>query len=110
DEIPWFVVEKDLDSNQLIVAQGHDHPLLFKQGLEASQLHWVSGSAPESGLVCEARIRHRQPLQACTIEQIDGDECQVRFEQAQRAVTPGQSIVFYLDGECLGGGVIDQTY
>lgn len=111
DEIPWFVVEKDLDNNVLLVAQGHDHPLLLKQSLDASQLHWVSERAP-SGLTldCHARIRHRQPLQKCQITSIQGDSCQVRFADKQRAVTPGQSIVFYSDDVCLGGGIIEQTY
>ncbi len=110
DETPWFVVEKDLKNNRLVVAQGHSHPLLLKRALHASQLHWVSGDAPETPLECMARIRHRQPLQACTIESIENDDCRVSFQQSQRAVTPGQSIVFYLGDECLGGGIIDQTF
>ena len=108
-EIPWFVVEKDLVNNRLIVAQGHDHPLLLKWRLEASQLHWVAGKPPAFPLQCQARIRHRQPLQDCIIESIENDLCQVRFDRQQRAVTPGQSIVFYLAGECLGGGIIDHA-
>ena len=110
DETPWFVVEKDLEKNRLVVAQGHSHPLLMKGALHASQLHWVSGSAPVVPLECKARIRHRQPLQACSIESINSDECRVSFQQPQRAVTPGQSIVFYLGDECLGGGIIDKTF
>jgi tRNA-specific 2-thiouridylase len=110
DEIPWFVVEKDLHSNRLIVAQGHDHPLLLKQGLEASQLHWVSGSRPANLHRCLARFRHRQPLQPCTIELLEPDQCRVQFDQQQRAVTPGQSVVFYLNDECLGGGIIDHAF
>ncbi|MES9881696.1 MAG: tRNA 2-thiouridine(34) synthase MnmA [Sedimenticola sp.] len=110
DAEPWFVVEKDLQQNRLIVAQGHQHPLLMKIGLMASQLHWVSAQAPAAPLRCMARIRHRQPLQQCEISTLDGDSCQVKFEDPQRAVTPGQSIVFYLNNECLGGGVIDSTF
>jgi len=109
DETPWFVVGKDLEKNVLLVAQGHDHPLLFKQLLHASQLHWVSGqNPPELPLSCEARIRHRQPLQKCELLAIENDTCQVRFQKPQRAVTPGQSIVFYLGDSCLGGGIIEQ--
>ncbi|MCB1759508.1 MAG: tRNA 2-thiouridine(34) synthase MnmA [Gammaproteobacteria bacterium] len=106
EEIPWFVVDKDLSTNRLLVAQGHDHPLLLKKGLRAEQLHWIAGEAPPLPLRCEARIRHRQPLQRCTIENIEENHCTVAFEQRQRAVTPGQSIVFYQRDCCLGGGII----
>ncbi len=111
EEIPWFVVAKDLETNTLVVAQGHDHPMLLKQGLNASQLHWISGNPPaEIPMPCLARIRHRQPLQQCEIISLQDDACQVRFTEQQRAVTPGQSIVFYSNDICLGGGVIDQAY
>ncbi len=111
DEIPWFVVDKDLDNNILLVAQGHDHPMLLKLGLDANQLHWVSGNQPtDLPFSCRARIRHRQPLQKCQIISINNDCCQVRFNNKQRAVTPGQSIVFYSDDICLGGGIIEQAY
>ncbi|WP_435686195.1 tRNA 2-thiouridine(34) synthase MnmA [Sedimenticola selenatireducens] len=107
---PWFVVDKDLESNRLIVAQGHDHPLLLKQELDASQLHWVAGSAPPLPVTCMARIRHRQPLQACTLSPLENGHLRVQFNKKQRAVTPGQSIVFYQDQVCLGGGIIEQAY
>ncbi|MCW8890371.1 MAG: tRNA 2-thiouridine(34) synthase MnmA [Sedimenticola sp.] len=107
---PWFVVEKDLANNRLIVAQGHNHPLLLKQGLNASQLHWVSGKPPEMPLACLARIRHRQPLQKCQIIALEKGHIQVQFDQKQRAVTPGQSIVFYQERICLGGGIIEQAF
>ncbi|MET0116293.1 MAG: tRNA 2-thiouridine(34) synthase MnmA [Sedimenticola sp.] len=109
-EVPWFVVEKDLQNNRLIVAQGHDHPLLMKEGLMASQLHWISGKPPALPLGCKARIRHRQPLQRCTVDASGSDRCRVIFDEKQRAVTPGQSIVFYLEDECLGGGIIDMAF
>ncbi|MET0025815.1 MAG: tRNA 2-thiouridine(34) synthase MnmA [Sedimenticola sp.] len=109
-EVPWFVVEKDLQNNRLIVAQGHDHPLLMKEGLMASQLHWISGKPPALPLDCKARIRHRQPLQRCTVDASGSDGCRVIFDEMQRAVTPGQSIVFYLEDECLGGGIIDMAF
>ncbi|MCF6354767.1 MAG: tRNA 2-thiouridine(34) synthase MnmA [Candidatus Polarisedimenticolaceae bacterium] len=109
-EAPWFVVRKDIRRNRLVVAQQHDHPLLLSNGLEARQLHWVSGSPPQNiPFVCSSRIRHRQPLQACKITHLEGDRCQVHFEQQQRAITPGQSIVFYQGDDCLGGGIIEQT-
>jgi len=109
-EEPWFVLEKDVGRNVLIVAQGHSHPLLLKQELEASQLHWVSEQAPALPLRCLARIRHRQPLQQCEMSRLQDNRLQVHFQQPQRAVTPGQSVVFYLADDCLGGGIIEKTY
>jgi tRNA-specific 2-thiouridylase len=109
EEAPWFAAAKDLERNALIVVQGHDHPLLFHRGLEAGQLHWVTGRAPwERPFRCEARIRHRQPPQPCSIIELGQERCRVRFQQPQRAIAPGQSIVFYRDDDCLGGGVIEQ--
>lgn len=103
---PWFVVRKDLARNTLIVAQGHDNPLLMTDHLHANQLHWVVGHAPAEAFRCVARCRHRQPLQDCRI-QLTGDGMHVAFDQPQRAVTPGQSIVLYQERTCLGGGIIN---
>ena len=105
-EQPWFVVAKDLDRNVLVVAQGHDHPLLLRNRLTANQAHWVAGHTPGPRLECMARCRHRQALQACEVE-IHNDKLTVVFNEPQRALTPGQSIVLYDDDVCLGGGVID---
>ncbi len=103
---PWYVVRKDLDDNVLYVAQGHEHPALFSRWLTAGELSWVAGVPPSAPIRCTARTRYRQPDQDCLIESLDRDHCRVRFDTPQRAVTPGQSVVFY-DGEtCLGGGVI----
>jgi tRNA-specific 2-thiouridylase len=104
---PWYVVSKDMEHNILTVAQGVNHPALFSPGLRASQLHWISGAPPASPVECTARIRHQQPVQICTLEIIKRQECMVRFKTPQRAVTPGQSIVFYQGEECLGGAVIE---
>lgn len=105
---PWFVVGKDLAHNVLLVAQG-EHPLLYSDQLEAARLHWTRGDAPSAPLRCAAKTRYRQPDQACTLEWVEGDRCRVSFDQPQRAVTPGQSVVFYRDEECLGGGIIETT-
>jgi tRNA-specific 2-thiouridylase len=106
---PWYVVGKDMEHNVLLAAQGHDHPLLFSRSLKASQLSWVDGKGPAAPYRCTAKTRYRQADQACLITRLEADICEVEFEQPQRAVTPGQSVVFY-DGEiCLGGGVIEQT-
>lgn len=105
DESAWYVVAKNIPANELIVAQGHNHPLLFSAELQCEKLHWIAGSAPSSTR-CSAKIRYRQTDQACRIELQEDHRARVVFDEPQRAVTPGQSIVFY-DGEvCLGGAII----
>ena len=87
--------------------QDHDHPWLLSQRLHAEQLSWVSGCAPENGSRLTAKIRYRQRDQACAVSSVDNGKLELFFDQPQRAVTPGQSVVLY-DGEsCLGGGIID---
>jgi tRNA-uridine 2-sulfurtransferase len=105
DESPWYVVAKDRSRNRLIAAQGIDHPLLLSRSLVTEAPHWIL-RPPVPGEPLLARIRHRQPLQPAIIARSGADALEVRFETPQRAVTPGQSIVFYRDRECLGGAVI----
>ncbi|WP_430623910.1 tRNA 2-thiouridine(34) synthase MnmA [Marinimicrobium locisalis] len=107
DESPWFVAEKDLERNVLIAVQG-DHPLLYKNGLEASQVHWINGEPPAERFRCMAKTRYRQPDQACEVS-VNGDRLSVRFDAPQRAITPGQSLVLYDGDICLGGAVIEQA-
>ena len=104
---PWFVAGKDLERNVLIAVQGKNHPLLFKDWLTTEQVFWVNGE-PELPLRCSAKVRYRQDDQACLIER-DGNQYRITFDQPQRAITPGQSVVFYVGETCLGGGVIEQT-
>ena len=112
DEAPWFVLHKDLDNNRLIVGQGHDHPMLQSTELTAYKLDWVVDAPTQlftaQGYRCTAKTRYRQPDQACTVFALDemGDTIKVVFDEPQRAVTPGQSCVFYQADICLGGGVI----
>lgn len=106
NEAPWYVLQKDLKNNVLIVGQGHDHPLLFSKSLRANQLDWVAGTPPKIPLKCRAKTRYRQSDQACLIEKINNDEISVVFNEPQWAITPGQSVVFYQGEICLGGGVI----
>nr|WP_312523228.1 tRNA 2-thiouridine(34) synthase MnmA [Moraxella sp. CTOTU47724] len=112
DEAPWFVLHKDLDNNRLIVGQGHDHPMLQSTELTAYKLDWVVDAPTQlftaQGYRCTAKTRYRQPDQACTVFALDetGNTIKVVFDEPQRAVTPGQSCVFYRDDICLGGGVI----
>ena len=103
---PWYVVDKDMSTDLLYVAQGHDHPALMSTTLTADQLHWVRGIVPTTPFRCTAKTRYQQTDQSCVIETITNLVATVRFDAPQRAVTPGQSVVFYQGDECLGGGVI----
>ncbi len=105
----WYVADKNLANNILIVVDGHDHPLLFNQGLSAIDLHWVSGESPTFPLRCTAKTRYRQQDAACTIELSADNRWVVRFDEPQWAVTPGQSVVFYQGDICLGGGIINEA-
>ena len=101
----WFVIEKDVKHNRLIVSQGEDDRL-YTPRAEASEATWISGEAPGGEVECMVRLRHRQPLQKCRI-QISGEKVHMEFDQPQRAVTPGQSAVFYQGDVCLGGAIVD---
>lgn len=107
---PWYVYAKEPATNTLRVVQGVNHPALFSQQLEAESLHWISGAAPDLAKEYTARIRHQQPVQACTFRLTSENECNVTFNTPQRAITPGQSIVFYDGRVCLGGGVINRSF
>lgn len=105
----WFVVKKDLENNLLVVDQGEDSPLLYTLRADGSECTWIAGHPPVSdgsALQCQVRLRHRQPLQHCRIV-LNGNRVQIDFSQPQRAVTPGQSAVFYDREVCLGGAIID---
>jgi len=103
---PWYVAAKDMARNELIVVQGHDHPLLKRDRLTAADLAWVAGTAPDTSLVYGGKTRYRQRDAECRIARLDDDECEIRFTEPQWAVTPGQSVVLYRNEVCLGGGVI----
>lgn len=108
DETPWYVVDKDIAHNELIVAQGHDHPALFSGGLIAGQLHWVDRQPLTTSLRCTVKTRYRQQDIPCQINPINEQQIEVIFDKPVAAVTPGQSAVFYLDEVCLGGGIIEE--
>lgn len=107
---PWYVVEKDLTHNVLLVTQGGDHPSLFKTHLIADNMDWVARTAPVTPLICKAKCRYRQADQACELTALPNGQFEVRFEEPQRAITPGQSVVFYVDNVCLGGGIIQKAF
>jgi tRNA-specific 2-thiouridylase len=106
DGNPWFVIRKDLPNNTLIVDQGHDAPGLLSQTLSAIDAAWVSGHAPEDDGQISAKTRYRQPDAACHLRSVDGATFALDFDEAQWAVTPGQSAVVYRGPVCLGGGII----
>ncbi len=105
---PWYVVGKDVAANVLYVAQGGANPWLQSRRLRATDLGWVAGAPPAEAFSCTAKTRYRQTDQACRVE-LDSNACVVTFATPQRAVTPGQSVVFYAGEECLGGGIIEAT-
>jgi tRNA-specific 2-thiouridylase len=110
DESPWYVAAKDIKHNTLTVVQGQDHSALFKTRLQAAQLHWIAKPVDTLPFHCKAKIRYRQPDQDCVIESMENGRLTVCFTRSQRAITEGQSIVFYKDDLCLGGGVIESAF
>nr|WP_127579620.1 tRNA 2-thiouridine(34) synthase MnmA [Paenibacillus koleovorans] len=109
---PWFVAGKDLERNILYVVQGEKHPSLYSVGLEATDLNWISPSRPETGAAafrCTAKFRYRQPDQGVRIRFTGDSTCEVIFDEPQKAVTPGQAVVFYDGDVCLGGAIIDKV-
>jgi tRNA-specific 2-thiouridylase len=106
-DAPWYVVAKDPAANTLTVTQGTDHELLYSTGLRARNLHWIAGERPAPPFRCMAKTRYRQADQPCRIEEIEGDSVSVSFAEPQRAITPGQYIVFYDGDTCLGSAIIE---
>ena len=106
-EEPWYVVDKNIERNVLIVGQGANHPRLYSIGLLANQLHWVDRKGPKQTIKCSVKTRYRQQDIPCQITpNIDGSLL-VEFDEPQKAVTPGQSAVFYQNKICVGGGIIE---
>lgn len=105
---PWFVASKNLPTNELIVVQGHNHPLLLNKILIANQLSFGTGVAPKPGKYT-AKTRYRMESAECELVQINDEEIKIIFETNQWAITPGQSLVIYDKELCLGGGIITQA-
>ncbi|RPF55536.1 tRNA 2-thiouridine(34) synthase MnmA [Aquisalibacillus elongatus] len=107
---PWFVVGKNLEDNVLYVGQGYNQDALYADGLEASELNWlVEGDFTES-FRCTAKFRYRQEVTPVTVEPKNDGTVMVHFDEEQRAITPGQAVVFYDEDVCLGGGTIDRVF
>ncbi|WP_018757096.1 tRNA 2-thiouridine(34) synthase MnmA [Paenibacillus terrigena] len=110
---PWFVADKDLEQNILYVVQGDQHISLYSHGLTATGVNWIRGNdevVPGESMRCTAKFRYRQPDQGVTITWLTADTAEVKFDQPQKAVTPGQAVVFFDGDVCLGGGTIDQVH
>jgi tRNA-specific 2-thiouridylase len=106
---PWFVVGKNLETNILYVAQGFHHPSLYSAGLIATDVNWVSNKSLSGSFQCTAKFRYRQPDSGVTVHLKENGDLDVIFDQSQRAITPGQAVVFYNGDECLGGATIDKV-
>ncbi len=106
DEAAWYVAAKDIPNNRLIVVQGGSHPALMSRNLQTGPIHFINGEPDADSLRCSAKTRYRQPDQPCGLSRTDSG-WHVVFDQPQRAVTPGQSLVLYDGDYCLGGGVIE---
>ncbi|MGT2887857.1 tRNA 2-thiouridine(34) synthase MnmA [Streptococcus didelphis] len=109
DNQPWFVIGKDLSQNILYVGQGFYHESLMSTSLDASMVHFTRERPKDFTITCTAKFRYRQPDSKVTVK-VNGDKATVIFEEPQRAITPGQAVVFYDGDECLGGGIIDMAY
>ena len=103
---PWYVADKDLARDVLYVVQGRNDPYLLRSRIYARQAYWVTENPPRVPFRCLAKIRYRQEEQPCTISRVGDDTVKVEFDQPQWAVTPGQSVVFYDEGRCMGGAII----
>lgn len=104
--MPWYVLDKQLAQKNLIVGQGHEHPYLLTKQLICDQVHWILPQFQTYSKLCRAKTRYRQPEQPCEVKHVRDNVYEVLFATPQRAVTPGQSVVFYDEMICLGGGVI----
>ncbi|VAW95747.1 tRNA-specific 2-thiouridylase MnmA [hydrothermal vent metagenome] len=105
---PWYVAQKNMSTNELVVVQGHEHPLLKSTWLETQNVHWITEQPKSFPYKCTAKTRYRQDDAVCEIHELATDKYRVKFEQQQWAVTPGQSVVFYQGDECLGGAIITE--
>jgi tRNA-specific 2-thiouridylase len=113
DSAPWYVAAKREQENELVVVQGHEHPLLCSDWIETGPMNWIGPPPLEArnaaNLRCQVKTRYRQTDQPCTLICEPGGRARVDFDQPQRAVTPGQCAVFYLADRCLGGARIART-
>jgi tRNA-specific 2-thiouridylase len=103
---PYYVVELDFKKNQLIVANNKRHPALLRDNLICKKTHWIAGVEPKLPLKCKARVRYRQEEEIAIVSFVKNGAYMVKFKNPQRAITGGQSVVFYDGVQILGGGII----
>ena len=108
---PWYVVGKNIEKNEVIVERGEKHPALYADNLIATEITWICENVDLQSLplTCKAKIRYRQIDQECFVERFDDKSLMVSFKKPQRAITIGQSVVFYKNNYCLGGGIIKEV-
>lgn len=106
---PWYVIDKNINSNELIVGQGNDHPLLYKKYITISDIHWINGKEPQIKNL-KAKVRYRANDYSCKIINKDKGKITVEFDKKQFAIANGQSVVFYDDQTCLGGAIINSSF
>jgi len=103
---PWYVADKRVTDNVLVVVQGHEHPMLYSDALIAGPMHWLKDEPVRPRFRCQVKTRYRQADQACEVRVLSDGQCRVVFDEPQWAITPGQFAVLYQADECLGGGTI----
>jgi len=104
-ETPWFVVDKIPARRALVVSQDGDHPRLRRHAVATERFHWLQDPPPD-GAPLQGRLRHRQKLAACTVQTQPEGRLLATFDEAQRAIAPGQFLALYAGDECLGCGEI----
>jgi len=105
---PWYVIDKKVATNELVVSQD-EQQLLYRSNLLAIDINWIE-DFPGKTFNCSAKSRYRQQDQSCEVLIKADGSAEVKFEEPQRALTPGQSVVFYNEDNCLGGGTIANTW
>ncbi len=108
---PWYVADKVISRNALVVVQDQNHPLLMSDALTVEQMHWINpGDASSQPVECAVKTRYRQNDLGCSLR-LSGDECwHATLNRPARSVTPGQYAVFYRGERCLGGGIIARRF
>ena len=105
----WYVIDKDVNQNELIVGQGHDHPLLYKKNITVSKVHWINNEIKKDSDL-SAKIRYRANDYKCRITELEDEKVLIEFEVPQFAIANGQSVVFYKNEICLGGAIINSSF
>ena len=103
---PYYVARKDMTTNTVVVVPPSDIEELYQKEASIKGINWLSGDQPKLPFKCLCRIRYRQELQNCTVTEIKDGIAYLKFDKPQKAVTEGQSVVFYMDDLVIGGGIL----